>query len=98
MLEYDIDIAFTRDIPDRLAEASRFLGPGVELRRVHGRHLTPAVELLAIDHPFSAKIEDILGPRLIRYDCDRVGARRGHKLYAEYAETARTTPHQHIVT
>src|SRR5262245_33390482 len=88
VFEYNVDIFLARDVPDRLAEASRFLRPLVELGRVHCRHLAPALELLAIDHALGAQIENILALRLIGDDSDRIGAGSGYQLHAEYAEAS----------
>src|SRR4030095_2472306 len=88
MFEYNVDIFFARDVPDRLAEAARFFRPLVELGRVNRRHLAPALELFAIDHALGAQIENILALRLIGYDSDCIGAGSGDKLHAEYAEAS----------
>src|SRR5262249_17513215 len=97
MLEYDIDIALSGNLPDRLAEAARFFRPRAEFRRVYRRHLSPALVFLAVDHAFGAKVENVLDLRLIRNDPDRVGAGRGNKLDTEHAKTAGGAPHQNVV-
>src|SRR6476620_4158039 len=98
MFEYDIDVAFAGDVPDSIAETPGLFRPGRKLRRIHRRHLAPAVELLAVDHTLGAKIEDILGSRLIGDHRNGVCTGRRHELHSEYAETTRTAPHQDIVT
>src|SRR6185312_16581862 len=54
MLEHDIDVALTRNLPDRFAETPRFLGPLIVFGRVDLRQLTPAIELLAVDDALGA--------------------------------------------
>src|SRR6185312_9146013 len=49
MLEDDVDVALSGDLPDRLAEAARLFGPGIVFVRADLRHLTPAIEILAVD-------------------------------------------------
>ena len=97
MLEHDVDVALAGDVPDRLAEAARFLGPVVVFGGVHRRHLAPALEVLAVDHALGAEIEHVFGLRLVGDDGDGIGARGGDQLHAEHAEPAGGAPHQHIV-
>ena len=63
MLEHDVDVALAGDVPDRLAELARFLGPVVVFGRVHLRHLAPALEVLAVDDALGAEIEHVVGFR-----------------------------------
>src|SRR6185436_5819313 len=90
-------VTFSGDIPDRLAEATRFFRPFAEFPRIHCRHLSPALEILAIDNTFRTEIENVLDLRLIRDDANGVGAGRRHELDSEYAETAGGSPHQNVV-
>src|SRR5215813_1114030 len=97
MLEDDIDVAFSCNFPDRLAEATCFFRPLGEFRRVYRRHLSPALVVLAIDDTFRAEIEDVLDLRFIRNDADGVGAGRGNKLDPEHAEASGSSPYQNVV-
>src|SRR5665213_4393550 len=58
MLEHDVNIALAGDVPDRLAEAARFLAPIVIFGGIHLRELAPALEFLSVDRAFGAEIED----------------------------------------
>src|SRR5262245_50010193 len=98
MLEDDIDVAFSCNFPDRLAETACFFRPLTEFRRVYRRHLSPALVVLPIDHAFGAEVKNVLDLRLIRDDADGVGAGRGNKLDAEHAEAAGGAPYQDVVT
>src|SRR5262245_31426339 len=98
MLKDDIDVAFSGNFPDRLAEAARLFRPLAELRRVYRRHLSPTLVILAVDHAFGAEVENVLDLRFIRDDADGVGAGRGNKLDAEHPEAAGGAPYQNVVT
>src|ERR1700722_4063907 len=97
MFEHDIDVALAGDVPDRLAEAPRFLDPGVVFGRADFWHRAPAFEFAAVDDTLGPEIHDILDLRRIGHDADGVGARRGDELHAEHAEPAGGAPHQNIV-
>src|SRR5690349_15129385 len=97
MLEHDIDIALAGNVPDGLAELARLLHPIVVLGRVDGRHLPPAIEVLAVDHALGAEAEHVIALGLVRDHADRVRARSGTKLHTENTETARAAPYENIV-
>src|SRR4029078_2688897 len=97
MFEDDINITFSGNFPDRLAEAARFFRPFTEFRRVHRWHLSPALEIFAVDDALGAEVEDVFNLRLVRDNPDGVGAGRRDELDAEYAEPARGAPHQNVV-
>src|SRR4051812_17311129 len=97
MFEHNVDIALSGDLPDRLAELARFLGPGVVLGRIHGGHLAPALEFLAVDRALGAEIEDVFHLRRVRDYRDRVRARGRYQLQPEYTEPAARAPHQHVI-
>src|SRR5205085_12129758 len=86
MLEYDVDVAFARDFPNRLAELARLAHPGVVLGRVHPGQLAPAIEVAAVDDALGAELHDVIALALVGHDADGIGARRGRKLHAENAE------------
>src|SRR5829696_4498401 len=86
MLEDDVDVLLAGDVPDRLAELARLLGPLVVLRRVDLRQLAPAVEVLAVDGAAGAELHDVVALRLVRDDADGVGAGRRAELHAEDAK------------
>src|SRR3954452_5952802 len=97
MFEHGVDILLAGNIPDRLAELTRFLGPLRIFRRVDGRHLAPALEILAVDDAARAERHDVIALRLVGDDADRIGAGGGAKLHAEDAEPAGGAPHQHVI-
>src|SRR4029078_7973904 len=97
MLEDDIDIAFPGNFPDRLAEAASFLRPLAEFRRVNRWHLSPALEIFAVDDSLGAEVENVFNLRLVLDNPDGVGAGRGDKLDAEHTEPAGGAPHQNVV-
>src|SRR5579864_4317114 len=97
MLEHDVDVALAGDLPDRLAEAPRFLHPDIVFRRPDLGHRAPAFELAAVDHALGPEIEHVFHLRFIGDDADRVRARGGDELHAEHAEAARSAPDEHIV-
>ena len=60
MFEHDVDILLSGNVPDRLAELTCFTHEGVEFRRIDGRQLAPAIKVLAVDHAFGAKAQNII--------------------------------------
>src|SRR6185503_5093842 len=97
MLKDNIDIAFSGNFPDRLAEAARFLRPLAEFRRVARWHLSPALEIFAVDDALGPEVENVFSLRLVRDNPDGVGAGRSNKLDAEHAEAAGGAPYQNVV-
>src|ERR1051326_3671814 len=97
MLEHDVDVALAGDVPDRLAELARFLDPHVVFGRADFGQLAPAGEVFAVDPALGAELHHIFAFGGVRHDADRVGARRGGELHAEYAEAAGGAPYQHVV-
>src|SRR4029079_18697178 len=73
MLEHAIDIyALAGDLPDRLPELAHFLVPGIIFGRANGRHLAPAIEVLAIDDALGAERHDEVALLLVGHDADGV--------------------------
>src|SRR5512144_584533 len=97
MLEDDIDIAFSGNFPDRLAEAARFFRPLAEFRRINRWHLSPTLEIFAVDDALGAEVENVFDLRLVRNNPDGVGAGRSNKLDTEHAETTGGAPYQNVV-
>src|SRR6188768_1320805 len=98
MLEHDIDVALAGNVPDRLAELSCLAYPVVIFRRIHPRHLAPALEILAVDHSLGAEPEHIVALGFVRDHTDGIGAGRRAKLHAEHAKSARAAPDQYVIT
>src|SRR3569623_970665 len=86
MLEDDVDVTFAGDVPDRLAEAPRLLGPVVELGRVALRQLAPALEVLAVDDALALLVIAVV---LISLDDDVVADLPSVHLGADRADDAR---------
>src|ERR1700754_1393694 len=99
MLEHHVDVvALAGDVPDRLAEFARFLGPVVIFGRADLGHRAPAFEVLAVDDALGAERQHEVALAFVTDDADRIGARHGAELHGKGAETARRAPHQHVVT
>src|SRR6185312_1712290 len=98
VLEHHVDVvALAGDLPDRLAEFARFLGPRVIFRRADGRHLAPALEILAVDDALGAQRQNEFTLGLIGDNADGVRARHRAKLNRERTQSARRTPDQHVM-
>src|SRR5512139_3534894 len=97
MLEDDIDIAFTGNFPDRLAEAARFFRPLAEFWRVNRWHLSPALEIFAVDDALGPEVENVFNLRLDGDNPDCVGAGRSNKLNTEHTEATGGAPYQNVV-
>lgn len=54
MLEHDVDILLAGDLPDRLSELAALAHIVAEFRAVHLRQLSPAIEVLAVEHALGA--------------------------------------------
>src|SRR5690349_4754274 len=99
MFEHHVDIApLADDFPNCFSEPSRFLKPGVVLRRTYFRHRAPAMEFAAVDQPFCAEREHELALGFVGDNADRIGAGNGAELCRERTKAAARAPDEHIVS
>ena len=73
MFKHQIDVvALAADVPDCLAEFADLAKRVLLLRRVHGRHLSPAFEITPIDHVHGTQPHDKVALVLIVDDANRI--------------------------
>ena len=80
-------------LPNLRASPSQALYSGA----VDRRHLAPAVEVLAVDHPLGAERQHELALVLLGDDADGIAPRGVDQLDRERAEPARRPPDQHVL-
>ena len=98
VFEHHIDVvALAGDVPDRLAEFTRFLEPVGVFGGVDGGQLAPALEILAVDDTLGAQPHDKVAFVFVRNHANGVGACRVDQLDRIRSQTAGRAPNQHVL-
>ncbi len=97
MFEHDVDILLAGDFPDGLTELAALAHIVAKFRAVHLGQLTPALEVLAVEHTLGAHGIDEIVLVVRRHHADGMGAGHRAELDPETAKPAGRAPDQDIV-
>ena len=85
-------VSLAGDLPNRGAKLAGFFEPICILRGINRRHLSPAVELIAVDHAFGAKPHHKIALAFITDDTNGIGTHHIGQLHRVRAEPTRCPP------
>ena len=98
MLKHQVGVvSLACDLPNRGAELAGLFKPSGVFRGVDRGHLSPAIEIAAVDHAFCAEPHDKITFAFVTDDTNRIGTNHIGQLHGIRAQPARCTPDQYVL-